>query len=205
MDVHARPNLNDGAGQSISQTKKKRLPGEEGVWMFVFGDMLIFALFFGTFLYYRQEDIALYVSSSEKLSIPLGTFNTILLLTSSLFIVYAVKMARLGHLKRTRAFFELGLTCGIGFGVVKVIEYGGKFSAGINVTTNDFFMYYFMFTGIHFVHVILGIVVLFILRNKTKSETIQTKDLQTLESGATYWHMVDLLWIVLFPLLYLLR
>lgn len=181
------------------------LPGEPGVWMFVLGDMLIFSIFFATFLFYRQQDVPLYIESSAKLSITFGAVNTILLLSSSLFVVWAIRFARLQEFKPAQRFFELALLCGAAFALIKFFEYSDKFSTGINVTTNDFFMYYFMFTGIHFVHVFLGLVVLIILRNKTTAADFQQSDMQLLESGATYWHMVDLLWIVLFPLLYLLR
>jgi nitric oxide reductase NorE protein len=89
--------------------------------------------------------------------------------------------------------------------VSKAIEYTQKLEAGITLLTNDFFMYYFTMTGIHLVHVVAGNVVLAVLWFKARARTFDPANPVGLEIGATYWHMVDLLWIMLFPLLYLVR
>jgi nitric oxide reductase NorE protein len=86
---------------------------------------------------------------------------------------------------------------------VKVIEYGAKFRAGITLTSNDFFMFYFMLTGIHLLHVLIGMGVLTFLMRHTAAGVLDERRIQHLESGASFWHLVDLLWIVLFALLYL--
>jgi nitric oxide reductase NorE protein len=88
--------------------------------------------------------------------------------------------------------------------VSKALEYTAKFKAGITLLTNDFFMYYFVLTGIHLAHVVAGNVVLAVLWHKSRSAPA-AGSLNLYESGATYWHMVDLLWVCLFPLLYLVR
>ena len=98
--------------------------------------------------------------------------------------------------------------------MVKIIEYSEKLSAGITITSNDFYMYYYIFTGLHFLHVLIGMGVLVFLwyrarlaaKNSLARDTaVIEKDMVLVESGASYWHMVDLLWIVLFPLLYLMK
>jgi nitric oxide reductase NorE protein len=86
-----------------------------------------------------------------------------------------------------------------------VLEYSEKINAGINLTTNDFFMYYYIFTGLHFLHVLIGMVLLVVLGVIARRGISKPGDLAILEGGASYWHMVDVLWIVLFPLLYLMR
>ena len=99
----------------------------------------------------------------------------------------------------------LGWLCGGGFLVVKVIEYAAKFGAGISMSTNTFYMFYISLTFFHFMHVILGMVILTVLWVQARKGVYGSHDAHGLESGAAYWHMVDLLWIVLFPLVYVMR
>tara|TARA_R110001599_G_scaffold353847_1_gene600014 strand:- start:21793 stop:22293 length:501 start_codon:yes stop_codon:yes gene_type:complete len=166
--------------------------------------MLLFSLFFGTFLYYRNEQQELFLQSQLLLNKNYGAVNTLLLLTSSWFVATAVHMYRKNNTVWAGRFLASGFFCGLGFAIIKVTEFNDKFRAGITLNTNDFFMYYFMFTGIHFVHVLIGLGILFFVR-RTVLQTPDGSGIRTLENGATFWHMVDLLWIVLFPLIYLLK
>ncbi len=95
--------------------------------------------------------------------------------------------------------------CGAVFIALKIFEYWDKTTSGFSITANDFFMLFYALTGIHLVHVILGVGALLFLSGKLRDGSIGPANMPPLESGATYWHMVDLLWLVLFPLLYLLR
>ena len=99
----------------------------------------------------------------------------------------------------------LGFLCGGGFLVVKVIEYAAKFGAGITMSTNTFYMFYISLTFFHFMHVILGMVILAVIWVQARKGAYTSQDAHGLESGAAYWHMVDLLWIILFPLVYVMR
>jgi hypothetical protein len=92
------------------------------------------------------------------------------------------------------------IACGGGFLVVKGFEYAAKFGAGINLSTNTFYMFYLSLTFFHFMHVILGMVILVALWWKTRQGAYGPGNMNGIESGAAYWHMVDLVWIVLFPL-----
>ena len=185
--------------------KTRHLPGEAGIWVFVLGDMIIFALFFAVFTYYRGENPALFMESQTKLNQNYAAINTIFLLTSSWFVVMAVHAAKQRLGQYVRPLIGAAWLCGLGFAVVKVIEYSEKISHGITLTTNDFFMYYYVFTGIHFMHLLIGMAVLTFLWFKTGNCEYNQGDITTIESGATFWHMVDLLWIVLFPLIYLMK
>jgi nitric oxide reductase NorE protein len=188
------------------QTSRRRMPAEEGIWVFIFGDMTIFGLFFIVFGYYYTQDIDLFMESQAKLNSNFGALNTILLLSSSWFVVMALNAYRQQLMKLSGRLVMLAFLCGLGFAAVKFVEYGDKISHGITLTTNDFYMFYYIYTGIHFLHVTIGMFVLIYLISKTrKTETPTDKDIATFEGGAAYWHMVDLLWIVLFPLLYLIR
>lgn len=181
----------------------KVLPGEEGVWILVLGDLIVFGLFFITYLYYRAREAEVFDRSQALLNVHFGVINTLLLLTSSWFVVMGVEAMRNGRNERAKTLWHLAFLCGAGFCAIKAIEYTEKFHEGITLVTNNFFMYYFMYTGIHLLHVVIGLGVLIFLICKT--DEAAPRDVPLFESGATFWHMVDLLWIMLFPLLYLVR
>ena len=187
-----------------SAYKEKRIPGESGIWVFVMGDMLIFALFFFVFLYYRDADLALYQESQKELSGSMGLLNTVVLLSSSWCVARFMHYLRNDALGVARRYLLLAILLGVTFGVVKFFEYDAKLAQGIVLTTNDFFMYYYMLTGIHMLHVILGVAGLIFVNFIVKNEGKTSKVTVISECAAVYWHMVDLLWIMLFPLLYLI-
>ena len=183
----------------------RRMPGEEGIWIFIFGDMLVFSLFFSTFLYYRGQDVELFAASHAQLSQLFGALNTLLMLSSSWFVATAVQGARRNRPRAPRACFLLAFVCGAGFVLVKYFEYGAKIRAGITLNSNDFFMYYYMFTGIHLLHVLIGMGVLLYLARSSWAGRYDGNTVRNLESGGSFWHVVDLLWIVLFALFYLVK
>ena len=198
--------MNTLAADIEKQVKTARhVPGEPGVWIFILGDMAVFALFFAVFMFYRGQDTALYQQSQALLNANYGAFNTLLLLTSSWFVVLGVNAARRNATKAAPALFALAFACGAGFAVTKVIEYAEKAEAGIGLTSNDFFMYYYILTGLHFLHVLIGMILLVVLGVIARRGINKPGDLAVIEGGASYWHMVDVLWIILFPLLYLMK
>ena len=196
--------MNSAAIQSTGKSER-HLPGEAGIWLFIFGDMMVFSLFFITFLYYRGHEVELFTSSQEHLSQFFGVLNTFFMLSSSWFVAMAIRAARLNMGRTTPTLFIMAFMCGFGFAVVKVFEYGDKIRHGITLNTNDFFMYYYMFTGIHFMHVLIGMGVLAFSAIYSWSGGFDGKKIKNLESAASFWHVVDLLWIVLFALLYLIK
>ncbi len=181
------------------------LPGEVGVWVFIFGDMMVFGIFFMVFLFYRNLDIESFNAAQTLLNQNLGAINTILLLTSSWFVATAVHFVRKQRTDLAWKLFLFAFSCGFGFGAVKYFEWSAKISEGYTLTSHDFFMYYYIFTGIHMLHVIIGMGVLAFLMLKARKGQCDRDDIATYESGGIFWHMVDLLWIVLFPLFYLVR
>jgi nitric oxide reductase NorE protein len=194
------PQLKGGmSGQSA------RLPGDSGVWTFIIADMGAFAMFFLVFTAGRMASPALFEASRQHLDVTLGLLNTLILLTSSLFMVRAVEASRAGNRAATLRNLFLTILIGLGFAVTKIIEYKAKGAAGIGLTTNEFYTYYFAFTGIHFLHFIIGIGALLMMVVKARQDALDAKFVTWIESVGCYWHMVDLLWIMLFPMLYLLR
>ncbi len=184
-------------------------PGDFAVWIIIYIELLTFGLFFVGFAYSRRADIELFNSSQLLLDQRAGFVNTILLLTSSYFVVKAIEAIK--KLEPEKAIIKaknwlLGaMAMGGFFLIIKMMEFVGKYQEGLNLSTNKFFMFYFLLTMFHFMHVLLGMIILFNLYEKTKIGGYTKSDHRGLESGASYWHMVDLLWIVLFPLIYIMR
>ena len=182
---------------------RKKMPGDEGVWIIIFGDMMVFGLFFATYLYYRSLNVDMYSAAQSVLSKSYGLFNTLILLTSSWFVVWAVACFKNGNARKSSRCFIAAIALGLAFWVIKILEYSEKIAAGHTLTKNEFFGFYYMFTGIHLVHVTVGIGALLYAVKKTRNSTDIHLETNTLVSIGVFWHMVDLLWIILFALLYL--
>jgi nitric oxide reductase NorE protein len=165
----------------------------------------VFAMFFLVFVYYRGCDTPLYARSQSTLNQGFGVLNTLLLLTSSWFVALAVQAARENRATQSFKLLALAFLCGLGFVTVKIFEYAEKMRAGITLETNDFYMYYYIFTGIHLVHVLIGMGVLVYLQKKARAAHYDAKTIGVMESGASFWHLVDILWLILFALLYLMK
>lgn len=178
-------------------------PGQPAMWFFVIGDFWIFACYFACYAFDRGQNFEAFLLGQQTLSQGIGVFNTVLLLASSLFVAFSVQAARQNATAQAARFLLLGAGCGGVFLLVKAIEWYIKIRAGLPAGSEDYFIYYFMFTGLHFFHVSLGLVILALVFRELKM-TRQPK-IEFVESGAIYWHLVDLLWIIIFALLYLLR
>lgn len=179
------------------------VPGQSSMWFFVIGDLWIFTAYFACYMYDRGQHQELFLQSQQQLSQVIGVINTVILLTSSLFVAHAAQATRAGKFTDASRLIGLGSACGLGFIVLKMFEWLPKISAGITPGSNDFFMYYYMLTGLHLFHVLIGLVILVILHRELTGASKPRAEI--VETGATYWHMVDLLWILLFALIYLMR
>jgi nitric oxide reductase NorE protein len=188
-----------------SDPRESRLPGEVGIWVFVLGDMTVFALFFATFMYSRHVNAARFAADHDSLFRPLGMLNTFLLLTSSLLVALGVTRVLTRRHGGAARLFRAGLACGLGFVIVKVLEWSRLFAEGHTVSTGEYFSYYFLFTGIHLGHVVIGLFILARLAVLTARPTLTEGQARSCEAGGIFWHMVDLLWVALFALFYLVR
>lgn len=184
-------------------------PGDFLVWIIIYIELLTFGLFFIGFAISRKNQLEIFNTSQLLLDQRFGFINTVLLISSSYFVVKAIKIIK--HSQASESFTKASsyLLGTIGFGgvflLIKIFELASKYSDEINLSTNSFFMFYFILSIFHFMHVILGIIILYNLYINTKAGVYTKDEHRGLESGASYWHMVDLLWIVLFPLLYIIR
>lgn len=181
-----------------------RIPAEPGIWILLFGDMTVFSVLFAIYLHQQSLAPAVFTHAQLQLDRTTGVINTIVLLTSSLLVVLATSAAQRGDARRSRRLLFAGAAIGSLFIALKAHEYHSLISSGFTPSSNAFFMYYFVLTGLHLAHVALGLVLLTALAATTRSRPSPTR-LVFVEGGACFWHMVDLLWIVIFPLVFLVR
>jgi nitric oxide reductase NorE protein len=188
-----------------ARAKTRRLPGVEGVWVFIGADSVIFAILFLTFMQDRLKNPALFEASRHTLNMNLGGIDTLILLTSSWSVALAIQALKRDLIERVPRYLLGGVLTGLMFVASKSIEYFQKFAHGLTPGTNPFYMWYFTLTGIHLVHVLLGTGLLAFLWGRSRGGAFSTSHRAVPESVASFWHLVDLLWIVLFPLLYLMK
>ncbi|MBK6657497.1 MAG: cytochrome c oxidase subunit 3 [Proteobacteria bacterium] len=181
-----------------------RIPGEAGIWAFVVGDLLVFSVFFVLIALGQAQQPEEFSTSRAQLNLWAGVVNTLLLLSGSWCVATGVERCRSKRGGRHSRLFGAAIVCGFAFVINKIFEWGGKIALGLSPMSNDFYMYFFIFTGIHLLHVLVGLAVLGFLLQVSRRPELTSGDIRTLESGAIFWHLVDLLWIVLFALLYLL-
>ena len=190
---------------STDRAKPRRLPGVDGVWVAIGADSVIFAILFGSFMQARLHNPAVFEASRHTLNINLGGIDTLILLTSSWSVALGIQALKRDLVDRAPRYLLGGVLTGLMFVVSKSTEYFQKFAHGLTPGTNPFYMWYFTLTGIHLFHVLAGNIVLIVLWFMARSGSFDPERPVVLECGAIYWHMVDLLWIILFPLLYLMR
>jgi nitric oxide reductase NorE protein len=179
-----------------------RLLGNGAMWLFVLGDLFIFLAYFVIFMVYRHGHPTQFLDSQRHLDLVSGVSNTLVLLASSYLVARAVEAARQGLARRASTLVVAGGACGLLFMAIKADEWVRLSDHGFTFTHDDFFMFYFALTGVHLFHVLMGLVVLAVVRRELRSPRLRV---QVIEAGAVYWHMVDLLWVALFALLYVMR
>lgn len=180
-------------------------PGDLAIWVFILAELLAFGVFFTSYAVTRMHNVELFDAMQLTLDRNAGAVNTVLLITASWCVARTVAAIQLDEKVKGARWLLWGMLAGAGFVAIKVFEYSAKLSAGINLATNTFYMFYLSLTFFHFMHVILGLVILAAVWLKARRGGYSAADHHGLETGASYWHMVDLVWIVLFPLVYVMR
>jgi len=180
-------------------------PGDLAIWFFIFAELLAFGVFFVAYAFARAHNVALFNESQQHLNITSGAVNTLVLITSSYFMVRAVAAIKQGLSRECARWIAAAIGFGGIFLIIKLFEFHAKFSAGISLSTNTFYMFYLSLTIFHFMHVILGMVILAAVMLKARGGGYSAENHTGVETGASYWHMVDLLWIILFPLVYVIH
>jgi cytochrome c oxidase subunit 3 len=179
--------------------------GKLGIWLFLASEVMLFGALFSSLILLRTS-AAVWPHGYDVLNVPLATLNTFVLIGSSVTVILAWSYLRLGELKKAKIYLAITLLCGLGFMVIKTIEYMSKFEHGLGPWTNNFYGTYFVLTGLHGLHVLGGMVVFAYLLMTADKWYAEKRDQFTnrVEVTGLYWHFVDLVWIFLFPVLYLL-
>ena len=173
------------------------LPGDLMMWVLIVSELLVFGAGLAAFLAVRIGDPVGFAAAQDQLDRAAGGLNTAVLVTSGLCAALAVRLRALERRASARWWLAGAALLGLVFLWVKAIEYGDKIEAGIGTETHLFFTFYFLLTGFHAAHVVAGIVILILIAWRDS--------LGNLETGTAFWHMVDLVWVLLFPAIYLLR
>lgn len=176
-----------------------------GVWLFLASEVMLFGGLFSTYVMLRIN-AASWPHGWEVLSVPIATFNTLVLITSSVTMVMSWASLMMKDFSKYRLYMGLTILLGLTFLVVKFFEYGSKFSHDLYPSTSTFLAIYFTLTGLHGLHVLGGVIVnLYFWGPGAKMwETEPERFTNRIEVAGLYWHFVDLVWIFLFPVLYLL-
>lgn len=185
------------------QAGARFVPGQPDMWAFVLFETLVFTGYFGFYLFYRSRSPELFLHSQAQLDLRIGVFNTLVLLLSSWSVARCVQSSRAGAY--SAALRDVFITAAFAavFLFFKVFEWARLVRMGDGFDSNDFFTYYFFLTGIHFVHLLIGFVVLGVVVHQLRSAARRSQEL--IETCATYWHTVDFLWVLIFALLYVVR
>jgi len=173
-----------------------------GMWLFLASEVMFFTAFFAMYIILRNAHPAM--AHRTDLNVPLGCLNTLILITSSFTMVLAVQASKSGDARGLSRNLLLTLLLAFGFLVVKAFEYTHKFEHHIFPSTDLFWSCYFLLTGFHALHIIAGILVLLVLWVRSLRKSFTASYNSPIEMTGLYWHFVDLVWIFLFPALYLI-
>lgn len=165
------------------------------MWILILGEIAVFSVFLVGFSVARVLDPATFATSHAHLHRLLAGVNTLVLVTSGFLVAVAVFLRR--HDRRSKEPFLAGMMLGVIFLAIKGVEYAGMFSDGFDIETNTFFRLYFLITGFHALHIALGLVILGIV--------FFADSVENMETGAAFWHMLDTIWVLIYPIIYLLR
>ena len=182
-----------------------RLAGDGVVWLLVLAELLTFGILFTSFAVARWREPAVFAQGQAALSLHTGALNTLLLVAASWAAVRAVRCFEADEGRAGTHWLLIALAGAIGFLIVKTHEFAGKVQAGFDWATDAFTLLYTLLTGFHYLHVLVGAIVFAVLWFKARAGAYGRTNHMGPASGAVFWHMVDLLWMVLFPLVYVIN
>lgn len=186
-----------------------------GMWIFLFTELMLFGGLFLLYMGYRFLNQEAFVVAASELDVAVGTLNTIILLTSSLTMALSIAALQKGNKTLSLVFLGSTLFLALLFLVNKFFEWSEKFSHGIYPGSSEladkgngeilFFGLYYVMTGLHGIHVIIGMIIMSFMAVFVIRGSVTRDNYVKLENCGLYWHLVDLIWIFLFPLFYLLH
>lgn len=200
----------------FSEAEQQRESAKLGMWIFLITEVLLFSGLFTAYAVYRAWFPDMFFNAHQYLNVTLGTINTIVLITSSVTVALAIRSMQLNNHKQTIMFLMFTLVLAATFLVIKYFEYSHKFHLGQlpgkyytfkgveGTNPHVFFSVYFLLTGLHGIHVIAGMIAIGWVLRRTIKNHFSAEYYTPIENAGLYWHLVDLIWIYLFPLLYLI-
>lgn len=180
-------------------------PGGILIWIIILVELVTFTAGIGAFGWQRSLAPEAFVAAQQNLNPGTGLANTLVLLTSGFFMAEAVRLLKLGRSADSYRRMLAALVLGLAFLTIKSTEYAGKLALGFDLGYSTFFTFYWLLTGFHFVHVLVGCVILAVLARKVRQGVYHSKNHLDVETGASFWHLCDLIWLMLFPVLYLMK
>jgi cytochrome c oxidase subunit 3 len=204
----------DEAKQFVSEEARDYTGAKLGMWLFILSELILFGGLFILYAVYRYKNPVDFHHASRELEVILGTLNTIILLTSSLSVAACIAAIQRGQRKLSVSLLMATMALGLLFLVNKAFEWGSKIEHGIYPNSQAllvrakgevlFYGLYYVMTGLHGLHVLVGICVLCVMLILLLKEKINQTHFTTLENSGLYWHLVDIIWIFLYPLFYLI-
>lgn len=177
--------------------------GQPDMWAFVIFECSVFSIYFIIYMLYRMRTPEVFLEGQKHLSQSFGVVNTLILLTSSWLVARCVQSARAHEYDLSLKQCSLAIFLGAAFIASKTLEWVQKVQDGYTFTTSEFFWFYYFLTGLHILHVLMGFGALSIVAYQMHGPERRSQEI--IETGATYWHMVDFLWVIIFALLYVMR
>ncbi len=180
-------------------------PGGILIWLILSVEILTFLLAIISFMYSRSQQIEVFNLAQAHLNPTLGTLNTIILITSGFFMAKTIHTVKKNENKKANQFIMFSAILGVLFLLIKSFEYYHKIDLGFTLRSNTFFTYYWFLTGFHFLHVLIGVILLLAIKPSIKKGKYNSKEFLDVETVATFWHMCDIIWILIFPVIYLMH
>ena len=182
----------------------RRLPGDLAMWFFILAELSVFALLMLAFAVAQALYPQIFSEGRQLLDRSTGLAMTLSLLTAGLFAALALEQVRRDRPRRSALLLCVALLFASGYVGIKLSEYAHLSASGLGLEHNTFFTLYWILTAFHFLHVLLGMAILGWLAEGCRRRRYGSRQCSGLESGVLYWHMVDLVWVLLFPLVYIL-
>jgi len=191
--------------RSWSEEYAGRIPGNIPIWVGILSELTEFGIFFVAYFIAKYHYPDVFAQGPRGLSTSLGVANTIILLSSSYFMAKAMVHIRLDERYQCQRYLWLALSCGCFYLGVKTWEFYWNNLQGLSTSTSEFYTVYYYMTFNHFLHVGWASCALLWVIFRLRAGQYSAKEHSGLEALAVYWHMIDLMWILIFPLLYVLR
>ena len=180
-------------------------PGGILLWIIIFLEILTFTIGISVFLYQKSGDYEVFTQSQAMLNTGFGMINTLVLITGGFMMASSLRQLKAGNNDKSLWWIRAAIMMGFIFLSIKTYEYTEKIAHGLTIDYDSFFTFYWLLTGFHFIHVFMALIILLYLARNIRKGTYSKDDYIDVESGGVFWHMCDLIWLFLFPVLYLMN